>query len=194
MSFQGFNWKLISVSLNIPLVTVNATAVCWGRIPLWNPFILEKKKKKNTLQLSSSLLWNTDNSVQCWVRRGGGGFCFGSQFHSAAVITVVSPFVLGSIFKYWGFMGIDVFNLIPADMWEFRIAFRRDGGEAAMRRHILWILFECQTEKTTNTAQETTARERESGVGGVGEAGATHWERGASETTTQRQREKDWAD
>lgn len=41
-------------------------------------------------------------------------------------------------------------------MLEFKIAFLGN-GKAVMRRHILWILFECQTEKTTSTAQETKA-------------------------------------
>lgn len=40
-------------------------------------------------------------------------------------------------------MGIDVFNLILADMLEFKIAFQGN-GKAVMRRHNLWILFECQ--------------------------------------------------
>lgn len=98
-----------------------------------------------------------------------GGFCFGIQFIPAAVITVVSPFVLGSIFKYWGFMGIDVFNLILADMLEFKIAFQGN-GKAVMRRHNLWILFECQNGENHWHSTRDKSVDRELG----GEAGVKH--------------------
>lgn len=44
-------------------------------------------------------------------------------------------------------------------MSEFKIAFLGN-GEAVMQRNILWILFDCQTEKSSSTAQETKALAR----------------------------------
>lgn len=66
-------------------------------------------------------------------------------------------------------MGIDVFNLILADMLEFKIAFQGN-GKAVMRRHNLWILFECQNGENHWHSTRDKSVDRELG----GEAGVKH--------------------
>lgn len=56
-----------------------------------------------------------------------------------------APFVLRSIFKYQGFTGIDVFHFILLTRLNSK-QHSRVKGEAVTPRHILWILFGCQSE------------------------------------------------
>jgi len=70
----------------------------------WNPFIPKKKLYNSAPACFERQIIAWDVELR--------GFCFGLQFSPATVTTVVSAFVPGSIFKFWGFMDIDVFNLV----------------------------------------------------------------------------------
>lgn len=105
MSFHEKTSPHLTAEINFTIIecTVNSSG------SLRKYLVSESIYPKKSLYLSSSLLWSTQIIV-CNVELRG--FCFGKQFSHPVVITVVIPFVLGSIFKNWGFMGIDVFNLV----------------------------------------------------------------------------------